>query len=113
MWGRSNLLGGEKNRFSVRHAVVLLAIFAICVSVTTRMFHSFDFNHSSVHADPSHAKRQHLDADAFVVTRPVSTLGTMLLPVAAPHAPPADAQVPAFELTESLYNRPPPSISLL
>jgi hypothetical protein len=113
MWGRANLLRGEKKRFSVRHVVVLLAILAICVSVTTRMFHSFDFDHPSAHADPSHAMRQHLDADAFVVTRPVSIVGTMLLPVAAPHAPPVDVQVPTFELTESLYNRPPPSISLL
>ncbi|MGB9203806.1 MAG: hypothetical protein WCB94_07485 [Terriglobales bacterium] len=113
MWGRSDLLRGEKSRFSVRHVVVLLAIFAICVSVTTRMFHHFDFDHSSVHADPSRGMRQHLDADAFVVTRPVSTAGTMLLPVAAPHAPPVDVQIPTLELTESLYNRPPPSISLL
>ncbi len=113
MWGRANLLRGEKNRFSVRHVVVLLAIFAICVSVTTRMFHSFDFDHSSAHADPSHAMRQHLDADACVVTRPVLIVGTMLLPVAEPHAPSVNVQVPTFELTESLYNRPPPSISLL
>src|ERR1035437_277576 len=112
MWGRSNLLRGEKNRFSIRHVVVLLAIFAICVSVTTRMFHSVDFDHPSAHADPSHAMRQHLDADAFVVPRPVSIVGTGLLPVAKPHAPPVDVQVPTFELTESLYNRPPPSISL-
>ena len=113
MWGRANLLRGEKNRFSVRHVVVLLAIFAICVSVTTRMFHSFDFDQSSAHADPSHAMRQHLDADAFVVTRPVSIVGTMLLPLAEPHAPPVDVAVPTFGLAESLYNRPPPSISLL
>jgi hypothetical protein len=91
----------------------MLAILAICVSVSTRMFHSFDFDHSSAHADPSHVMRQHLDADAFVVTRPVSHVGTVLLPVAEPHAPPADVQIPAFELSESLYNRPPPSISLL
>jgi len=113
MWGKANLLGGEKSRFSVRQVVVLLAILAICVSVTTRMFHSFDFDHPSVYQDPSHAMRQHLDADAFAVTRPVSIVGAVLLPVAEPHAPPVDVQIPAFELAESLYNRPPPSISLL
>ncbi|SRR5208337_4343592 len=107
------LRNGEEGRFSGRRVVVLLAIFAISLSVATRTFHSIDFDHPSVQSDPSHAMRQHLAADAFVLTNPVSNLGAMLLPVAAPHAPPADPQVRSVELTESLYNRPPPSISLL
>jgi zona occludens toxin (predicted ATPase) len=99
-------------RISSRKLVVLLAIFAICVSVATRTFHGIYLDQPSVQADPSHALRQHLAADAFVLTNPVLNLGAMLLPVAAPHAPPVEAQVRTFDLTESLYNRPPPSISL-
>ena len=93
--------------------MVLLAILAISVSVATRTFHGTLFDHAQVQTDQSHAMRQHLAADAFVLTNPVSNLSTMLLPVAAPHAPPTDPQVRTVELTESLYNRPPPSISLL
>jgi hypothetical protein len=93
--------------------VVLLAILAISVSVATRTFHGALLDHASVQTDQSHAMRQHLAADAFVLTNPVSNLSTMLLAVVAPHAPPADPQVRTVELAESLYNRPPPSISLL
>jgi hypothetical protein len=110
MWRKSNLLRGEKSRFSFRHVVVLLAIFAISVSVATRTFQGSYLDCPSVHADPSHAMRQHLAADAFVLTNPVSNLGDVLLPVAAPHALPVAVQVHSVELTESLYNRPPPSI---
>ena len=114
MMGKSNLLRGESGRFSGRNVVVLLAILAISVSVATRTFHGFDLYHASVQSAQSHAMRQHLAADAVVLTAPVSTLSTMLLPVAAPHAPPTDPQVrTVVELTDSLYHRPPPSISLL
>ena len=113
MWRKSNLLRGEKSRLSFRHVVVLLAIFAISVSVATRTFHGFCLDHPSVHADPSHALRQHLAADAFVLTNPTLTPGTMLPPVAGPLAPPVEVRVHTAELTESLDNRPPPSISLL
>ncbi len=104
---------GEEGRFSGRRVVVLLAIFAISFSVATRTFHSIDFDHPSVQSDPSHAMRQHLAADAVVLTNPVSDLGTLLLSVVVPHAPPVEVQAHAVEFTESLYNRPPPSISLL
>jgi len=93
--------------------VVLLAILAISASVATRTFHAFDLYHPSVQTDPSRAMRQHLDADAVALAGPISDLGTMLLPVAAPHAPPAEVPVHTIIFTESLYNRPPPSISLL
>jgi hypothetical protein len=113
MWRKSNLLRGENGRFSGRHLVVLLTIFAISVSVATRTFHGFDLDHPSVESNPAHAMRQHLAADAVVLTKPVSNLGAMLLPVAAPHAPPVEVQIPTVELAQSLYNRPPPSISHL
>ncbi len=92
---------------------MLLAIFAISFSVATRTFHSIDLDHPSVQSDPSHAMRQHLAADAVVLTNPVSDLGMLLLSVVAPHAPPIEVQAHAVDFTESLYNRPPPSISLL
>ncbi len=93
--------------------VVLLAIFAITASIATRTFHGFYFDHPSVQTDSSHAMRQHLAADAVVLTNPISNLGTLLLCVSAPHAPPVEVQAHTVEFTESLYNRPPPSISLL
>jgi len=103
----------EESRFSGRRFVALLAIFAISFSIATRTFHSIDLDHPSVQADPSHAMRQHLAADAVVLTNPVSDLGSLLLSVVAPHAPPVEVQAHAVDFTESLYNRPPPSISLL
>jgi len=113
MWRGCDLFGGGKNRFSVRQGLVLLAILAIFASVATRTFHGFAVDHPSVRTDASHAKRQHLDADAVVLTNPVSNLGAVLLPVAAPHAPPSEPRVHTVELTQSLYHRPPPPISLL
>jgi hypothetical protein len=112
MWVKSDLRG-EKSRFSCRHVVVLLAILAISLSVATRTFHGFSFDHPSVQSNASQAMRQHLAADAVVLTNPVSDLGAMLLPMAAPHAPPDEVPVHTLVFTESLYNRPPPSISLL
>jgi len=113
MWRRSDLVYSENNRASGRRVVVFLAILAISVSVATRTFHGFYVDHPVVQADPSHPMRQHLAADAFVLTNPVSNLSSLLLPVVAPHAPPVEAQMYGVQLTESLYNRPPPSISLL
>jgi hypothetical protein len=113
MWRRPSLIRGRKSRFSVRHVVVLLAVLAISASVATRTFHAFDLDHPSAQSDPSRATRQHLDADAVAFAQPVSDLGTLLLPVAAPHAPPAEVPVHTILFTESVYNRPPPPISLL
>ena len=100
-------------RIPWRNLVVLLAVLAISVSVATRTFHGFSLDHPSVQADASHAMRQHLAADAFVLTHSVSSLGAMLIPAAASPVSPSEDLVHRFELTESLYNRPPPSISLL
>ena len=113
MGRRSDLIRGEDKRFSGRHVVVLLALLAISVSLATRTFHGVYFDHPVAQADPSHALRQHLDADAFVLTSPVLTWSAILLPVVAPHAPPIEEQIRTVQLTESLYNRPPPSTSFL
>ena len=113
MWRGSHLHRGEASRFSGRQVVALLAIFLISASVATRTFHGTLLDQASVQTDQSHPMRQHLAADAFVLTNPVWNLSTLLLPVAAPNSPPTDPQVRTVELTESLYNRPPPAISLL
>ena len=99
---------------SWRRFVVLLAIFAISLSVATRTFRGPDLGHASFQSAPSHAFRQHLAADAIEVTKPVSQIVGMLLPVASPHGPPAEPDNRLIEFfSESLYNRPPPSVSLL
>jgi hypothetical protein len=112
MWGFAKV-GPLTSRISWRKLVVLLAIFAIAASVATRTFHDINYSQTSAHGDPSNAMRQHLNADACELTKPFSQLSAILLPVAAPHAPPVEPDVRDAELGESLYNRPPPAISLL
>ena len=100
------------SRPSWRKFVILLAVMLIFVHVSTRTFYGVSANNASVQAYPSHAKHQNLNADAFVLAHPVSPV-SMLLPVAAPHAPPQELQIHVTQFTESLYNRPPPAFSLL
>ncbi len=113
-WQGSHLYRGENRRFSGRQVAVLLAILVISFSIATR--HPFQGTllcHARVQADPSHEMRRQLAADAFVLTNPLSNLCAMLPRVTAPHVLPADPQLCAVEFTESLYNRPPPLISVL
>ncbi len=110
MW-RTTQFGSRGSRW--RRLVVLLAILALSASLATRVFHEFDVAHASVHSDPSQGMRQHLAADAYVLVAPNARFAIMLLPVAAPHAPPAQPEIRTVEFEESLYNRPPPCISLL
>ncbi|MGB9073691.1 MAG: hypothetical protein WCC22_13710 [Terriglobales bacterium] len=81
--------------------------------MATRTAQSIGSTHPTAQADSFHAKRQHLAADAFEFTSPVLQLLDMLLPAVAPYAPPAECHVSTTELKESLYDRPPPSASLL
>jgi len=111
MWGLLRIR--DTRRPMWQRAVVLLAIFALTVSVATRVFHCIEVAHVSVHTDPSQGMRQHLAADAFVLVAPNARFAVMLLPVMAPHAPPVEPQIRTVEFDESLYNRPPPSLSLL
>ena len=97
---------------SWRNLVILLAVLSICVHVSTRTFHSISLNHPGVQAYPPHAKHQNLNLDAFELIHPVSPLA-MLLPVAAPHAPPEKPHFRAVAFSDCLYNRPPPAFSLL
>jgi len=101
------------SRLSWRRVVVLLAIFALSASVATRTFHGFSHNQPTAHSDQENAKRQHLDADALQPSEPILDIVDLLLPVAAPHAPPTEPQLRTVDLIEALYNRPPPAISLL
>lgn len=103
----------EAQGFSWRQVVVSLAILALTVSIATRTFGGFHSAHPSVQASASQAVRQHLAVDAIGLTYPVWQFTFLLLPVAAPHTPPAEPDVHSIEFSESLYNRPPPSVSLL
>lgn len=100
----------QRSQSSWRHLVILLVVLAISTSLATRTFH-LSFIHPTVVSHATHAKHQHLNADAIELARPVPSI--MLLPLAAPHAPPVEPQFRTVELTESVYNRPPPSQSLL
>lgn len=102
----------KRRRFCWRKFVILLAVMAICVHVSTRTFHGISVSSPNVQAYPPHVKHQHLNADAFELVHPMSAV-SMLLPVAAPHAPPEELQIHVVRFTESLYNRPPPAFSLL
>lgn len=98
--------------FSWRHIIILVAVFALSASLATRTFTGIHLEHPTLKADPADAMRQHLAADASVFTNPISSIGVML-PAAAPHAPPAEVRVITVELSDPLYNRPPPSFSIL
>ncbi len=100
----------QRSQFSSRHLVILLLVLSISASLATRTFH-LSFIHPTVQSHATHAKHQHLNADAIELARPVPSI--MLLVQAAPHAPPIEPQFRTVELTESVYNRPPPPQSLL
>lgn len=102
----------QPSRFSWRHIVIFLSVLAISASVATRTFHTACLNDATVQDGSSNAKHQHLDTDAFALNDPVPQLA-MVLPVAAPHAPPPEPQYRTVEFIELLSNRPPPSLSLL
>jgi hypothetical protein len=99
-------------RISWQRIIVSLAILALTVSVATRTFHGFYPEDPSAQSSPTHTMRQHLAADAVEVTNPVLHFASLLLPVAAPHAPPSEPKICSVEFSKSLYNRPPPSVSL-
>jgi hypothetical protein len=93
--------------------VVLLVILSVSASVATRTFHAICYTHLSAQADPSHAKRQHLAADACEMVGPLWQLAGVLLPVGSLHASPTEPDFRDPEFGEARYNRPPPSLSLL
>jgi hypothetical protein len=96
-----------------RHVIVFAAVLALIGSVATRTFQGFCFEHPTTHADAGYKKYQRLSCDAVEPVTRVTNMATMLLPVAAPHAPPADPVLRDAEFFDALYNRPPPSAALL
>ena len=113
MWRLVHLRANKGCRISWRHVIVSLAILALTVSVATRTFHGSYPEQASAQASAPQAMRQHLATDAIELTNPVSQFAVLPLPVAAPHAPPAEPDPRSVEFSESLYDRPPPSTSLL
>ena len=94
--------------------MVLVAISAITVSVTTRYCSPLDpSSHTITVAKiqvPADAKRQHLNKTAFGWIPPAFSITNLDLPRFCPRFAPANPLSPDLLLAESLYNRPPPSI---
>lgn len=93
--------------------VVVLIMLALFVTVSTRFFQDAPVSQATVQSLSSKAMRQHMAIDAAVFERPTSGITDVLLPVAASTAPPVLPRPRSAELLDSLYNRPPPSLSLL
>jgi hypothetical protein len=93
--------------------VVALIVLALFAAVTTRFFQDAPFSQAAVQSDASNAMRQHMASDAAVFERPTWGITDVLLPVAASHLPPVLTPIRSAELQDSLYNRPPPSPSLV
>lgn len=91
-------------------ALIVLSLFA---AVSTRFFQDAPVSQATLQSHSSKAMRQHMAIDAAVFERPVTGITDMLLPVAASPAPPVLPLPRSAELLDSLYNRPPPSASLL
>jgi hypothetical protein len=109
--GKSGLWAGS--RISWRKVVVLLAIFAFSASVTTRTFHGVSNLNPTAPADQQAAKQQQLDDDAIEIKDPVLQTVAVLFPTGAAHPPLIEPRIRTVDIVESLYDRPPPSISLL
>jgi hypothetical protein len=96
-----------------RIGIVLLIVLALFATVTTRFFQDAPASQTVVQSFPSKAMRQHMAADAAVFERPTSGITVVLLPVAASRPAPVPPRPRSAELLDSLYNRPPPAVSLL
>ncbi len=93
--------------------VVALIVLALFAAVSTRFFHESSVSQATVQSQSSKAMRQHMAIDAAVFERPTAGMIEMLLPVGASPAPPVLPRPRSAELLDSLYNRPPPSVSVL
>jgi hypothetical protein len=91
-------------------SIVLVAIFALTASVTTRTS-VLILPHSSVALDsqPSSAFRQHLDSDAMQWVPPVAPVAIAEVVSFYPRISPAGPPIPSLLFDKSLYNRPPPA----
>jgi hypothetical protein len=98
---------------SWRTAVVLLIALTLSFTVAMRFLDRAPVSHPSAQSSPSRAMRQHMAADATFFERPSFVDADVILPVEAHRTLPEVPHVSSVELLDSLYNRPPPSLSLL
>lgn len=90
--------------------VVVLAIAAISVSLSTRLCQVVHARGVTLSAAASQGMRQHLDRDASQFVAPVPRLIVFLQPITFyPRFAPAGPPLPTVLFDESLSNRPPPS----
>jgi hypothetical protein len=104
---------GNRWRRSCSGVVVLLAVFALVVSVATRYCSpqsSAKYSTSSVHrhASPEPA-RQRMTKGASNWMPSVARSYALQAPTPYPRIAPAGPPIPGVILEKSLYNRPPPS----
>src|SRR5579862_375772 len=93
--------------------VVLVALFALTLSVATRYSSPCTASLSSVKTVQSHtcpdAKRQRLVKDAADWMPPVTRVDGLSAPNFYPRMSPAGPPIPTLLLEDNLHNRPPPS----
>ncbi len=89
---------------------VLLAVFALAVSVATRTSVLSVSHDVSMSGDLGGSMRQHMDSDSVDWVPPVATVVFAVLLVSFyPRFAPAGPPLPNTLFDESLSNRPPPS----
>jgi hypothetical protein len=97
--------------------VVLVAVCALTVSVTTRFTSSEKSPASAAtsvyrHFSPENI-RQRLTRDAATWLPPVIASAVLQLPAASPQVAPSGPLTPNSVFATNLYNRPPPAINFL
>ena len=97
------------------HALLsVLVIAALSVSLATRFCRSSDTVNVHVQANASNSSlRQHMDRDATQWVAPVTRLIFLETVEFYPRFAPAGPPLPTVLFDQSLYNRPPPSLSNL
>lgn len=100
-------------RMSLRAAVVLVAVFALTVSVATRYCapqtsSAYASRTAHKHSSPEQI-RQHLTKNAVTWMPQVAQTGIVQAQTFYPRIAPAGPPIPGLLQEESLYNRPPPS----
>jgi len=89
--------------------LVVVAIFSLTVSLSTRTFRLKVSSINSVQSSAGQAIRQHMDRDAVRWMPAVPVVATLDAPSFYPLVAPAGPPLPGLLLDESLYNRPPPA----
>jgi hypothetical protein len=92
--------------------LILLTIVGLSVSLATRVWHVVPVHGVSVQASVSQGMRQHMDRDAAHWVSPVSRFAFLHVTTFYPKFAPAGPPLPAALFDKSLYNRPPPALSI-